>query len=102
LTSVPLSLAAAGAAAVNSKDDKEPYTDSYSFTIAQRLPWSTLMEVAYVGNTSNDLLNQGNVGTNLNLIPVGALLASANGGVDPNKLNQNPFRPILVSGTSRL
>jgi hypothetical protein len=98
LTSVPLSLAAAGAAAVNSKDDKEPYTDSYSFTIAQRLPWSTLMEVAYVGNTSNDLLNQGNVGTNLNLIPVGALLASANGGVDPNKLNQNPFRPILGFG----
>ena len=98
LASVPLSLQAAGAAAVNSTDDKEPYTDSYSFTIAQRLPWSTLMEVAYVGNQSNDLLNQGNVGTNINLIPVGAMLASANGGANPNTLNQNPFRPILGFG----
>jgi hypothetical protein len=56
------------------------------------------MEVAYVGNTSNDLLNQGNVGTNINLIPAGAMLASANGGVDPNSLNSNAFRPIAGFG----
>ena len=34
------------------------YTDSYSFTISQRVPWSGLLEVAYVGNQSRDLLNQ--------------------------------------------
>jgi hypothetical protein len=36
--------------AVDSKDDKQPYTDSYSFTISQRLPGASLLEVAYVGS----------------------------------------------------
>ena len=34
---------------------RTPYTDSYSFTISQRVPWSGLLEVAYVGNQSRDL-----------------------------------------------
>ena len=45
-------------AAVDSKDDKQPYTDSYSFTVSQRTPWSGLLEVAYVGNQSHDLATQ--------------------------------------------
>ena len=70
------------------------YTDSYSFTISQRVPGSGLLEVAYVGNQSRNLLNQSGVGSDINLVPVGAMLSSKNGGVDPNGLNANNFRPL--------
>jgi hypothetical protein len=65
------------------------------FTIAQRLPWSSLMEVAYVGNQSNDLQNTSGAGSNINMVPLGAMLASKNNGVDPNTLTANNFRPYL-------
>jgi hypothetical protein len=81
-------------AAVDSKDDKQPYTDSYSFTVSQRTPWSSLLEVAYVGNRSRDLANGAGAGSNINLVPVGAMLSSKNGGVDPNSLTANAFRPL--------
>jgi hypothetical protein len=85
--------------AVDAKDDKSPYTDSYSFTISQRVPGSGLLEVAYVGNSSRNLLNQSGVGSDINLVPVGAMLSSKNGGVDPNGLNANNFRPLLGFGS---
>ena len=84
---------AASPSAVDSKDDRQPYTDSYSFTISQRLPWSSLMEVSYVGNQSNDLLITGGAGANINLVPVGSMLASKT-GVDPNSLTADTFRPL--------
>jgi hypothetical protein len=80
---------------VDRKDDKSPYTDSYSFTISQRVPGSGLLEVAYVGNSSRDLLNQSGAGSDINLVPVGAMLSSKNNGADPNGLNANNFRPLL-------
>jgi hypothetical protein len=86
--------AALSPGAVDSKDDKQPLTKSYSFTIAQRLPWSSLLEVAYVGNESTDLAYTGGVGSSRNLVPVGAMLSSNNGGVDPNSLIANNFRPL--------
>jgi hypothetical protein len=79
---------------VDRKDDKSPYTDSYSFTVSQRVPGSGLLEVAYVGNSSRNLLNQTGVGSDINLVPVGAMLSSKNNGVDPNGLNANNFRPL--------
>jgi len=89
--------AALSPGAVDSKDDRQPLTRSYSFTIAQRLPWSSLLEVAYVGNESTNLLNtSGGQGSNVNLVPLGAMLSSKNGGVDPNSLNANNFRPITA------
>jgi hypothetical protein len=87
-------------AAVDSEADQQPYTDSYSFTVAQRTPWSGLLELAYVGNRSRDIPSQGNGGSlgfntmNINLVPVGAMLASANGGADPNTLTADNFRPL--------
>ena len=81
--------------AVDRNDDKSPVTDSYSFTISQRVPGSGLLEVAYVGNQSRNLLNQSGVGSDINLVPVGAMLSSKNGGADPNGLNANNFRPLL-------
>src|SRR5260370_29756716 len=79
--------------AVDRKDDKSPVTDSYSFTISQRVPGSGLLEVAYVGNQSRNLLNQSGVGSDINLVPVGAMLSSKNNGADPNGRNANNFRP---------
>jgi len=83
-------------------DDKQPFTDSYNFTISQHLPWSSMVEVSYVGNQTHDIPSTGNGATlgfntmNINRVPVGAMLASNNGGVDPNTLNPNAFRPLQV------
>ncbi len=77
--------------AVDSRDNNQPYTDSYSFTVSQRTPWSGLLEVAYVGNKSNDLQNPAGYGSNINLVPVGAML----GAVNPGLANANNYRPYL-------
>jgi hypothetical protein len=81
-------------AAVDSKDDRQPYTDSWNVTISQRTPWSGLWELSYVGNRSRDLSNSAGYGSDINLVPVGAMLASNNGGANPNNLNANAFRPL--------
>ena len=77
--------------AVNSTDSEQPYTDSYSFTVAQKLPWSGLVEVAYVGNQSHALQNTGGYGSNINLVPYGAMFGAAN----PSLANPNNYRPYL-------
>jgi len=95
------SLSALSPAAVDAKDDRQPYTNSYSFTIAQRTPWSGLLELSYVGNSTSDIPNAGNGGSigansdNINLVPVGAMLSSKNHGADPNLLIADNFRPLL-------
>ncbi len=81
LSTINLNAQASSPAAVDSKDDRQPYTDSYSFTVSQRTPWAGLLEVAYVGNRSRDLANSTGAGSNINLVPYGALLSSKNGGV---------------------
>ena len=94
------SSAALSPAAVDGKDDKQAHTDSYSFTISQRVPWSSTLEVSYVGNQTSDIPSSGNGGSlnfntlNLNLVPVGSMLSSANGGKDPNSFDANTFRPL--------
>jgi hypothetical protein len=95
LDTLPFNTSALSTGAVDRKDNRDPVTDSYSFTISQRIPWSGLVEVAYVGNQSRDLLNTaGGAGGDINLVPVGAMLSSKNGGVDPGGLNANNFRPL--------
>jgi hypothetical protein len=101
LDSLNFSSAALSPAAVDGKDDRQAHTDSYSFTISRQLPWSSMLEVAYVGNQTRDIPSSGNGGSlgfntkNINLVPVGALLSSNNGGVDPASLDANKFRPLL-------
>ena len=73
---------------------RQPYTDSYSFTISQRTPARGLLEVGYVGNQSNDLQSTGGYGSNLNLVPVGAMLSAVN----PSLANANNYRPYLGYG----
>jgi hypothetical protein len=101
IDSLNFSSAALSPAAVDGKDDRQAHTDSYSFTISRQLPWSSMLEVAYVGNQTRDIPSSGNGGSlgfntkNINLVPVGALLSSNNGGVDPASLDANKFRPLL-------
>ena len=53
--------------ALSLTDRRNPYVDSYSFTIQQRLPYALSLETAYVGNRSrNQLFTQ-----DLNLVPLG-------------------------------
>jgi hypothetical protein len=72
-----------GTGAVSPHDDHAPQTDSYSFTISQSLPFSSLFEASYVGNQSRYGLNTSGVGTNANVVPYGTLF---NVGTDPSKL----------------
>lgn len=63
--------------AFDPKDDEEPRVMTYNVSIDQRLPGNMLLEVAYVGNKSDKLLNDGSTqNTTLddqNSLPVGSL-----------------------------
>jgi hypothetical protein len=90
LNSIPFTAAPPAPSAVDSNDNRQPYTDSYSFTVSQRIPWSGLVEIAYVGNESHDLQNTAGAGSNINLVPVGALFGQTN----PATADPDNFRPI--------
>ena len=62
-----------GVVALDPKDDQEPRTQSYSFTIAERTPWHSLLEVAYVGSKSDYLSNWNNNYDQINDLGVGTL-----------------------------
>jgi hypothetical protein len=104
LDTLNFSAVASGPSAVDRKADKQPYTDSWNFTISQQVPWSSILELSYIGNRSRDIPSTGNGGSsgfntlNINPVPVGALLASNNGGQDPNGLNADSKRPIQGYG----
>jgi hypothetical protein len=70
-SAAPTSITPFSISAVNPKDDRMPLTYNYNFTIDQQGPWSTLFEIAYVGNQSTDLSSLGNL-QNQNVIPLGA------------------------------
>jgi hypothetical protein len=81
----------ASPAAVDSRDDRQPYTDSWSFTIGQQTPWRGYFEAAYVGNRSRDLGNtSGGAGSNINMVPLGAMLTATN----PGSADANKYRPL--------
>src|SRR5579862_253182 len=69
------------AAGVNRLDDTSPLTYSYSFTVDQKMPFSSLLEVSYVGNRNSNQLNVSGVGTQINTVPAGTLF---NIGKNPN------------------
>ncbi len=92
--------------AVVGNDSKQPYTDSYSFTISQKTPWKGLLEVGYVGNSSRDLQSGAGYGSNQNLVPVGAFFKTdpVTGTVAPNPAlaNANDYRHFLGYGDINL
>lgn len=75
--------------AFDPNDDQEPQVFTYNVALDQRLPGKMLLELAYVGNRSNNLLNDGSTQNttldNLNSLPIGSLF-----GAQPNT------RPDLV------
>jgi hypothetical protein len=81
--------------ALDPKDDKQPYVDSYSFTIQQRLPHAMTLETAYVGNRSRDQLFT----ANQNVVPLGTAgcIAAAQAGQ-----NCDAFRPFAGYGAVNL
>jgi hypothetical protein len=88
LSSIPFTAVPPTPAAVDSNDDHQPYTASYSFTVSQRLPWASLFEIAYVGNQSHYLQNGAGAGSNINLVPLGAMLGQPN----PSLASADNFR----------
>jgi hypothetical protein len=58
-------------------DTKEPVTNSYSVSVAHRLPKNSVFQLTYAGNNSNSLFNNGSTSAvilnNLNAIPIGTL-----------------------------
>lgn len=65
------------------KDDEEPRVLTYNLAVDQKLPGKMLLEIAYVGNRSDKLLNDGSTQNttldDLNALPVGSLF-----GPQPN------------------
>ena len=81
-------------------DDKQPQVYTWNLAVDQRAPLKSYFEIAYVGNHSNDILDDGaNQNTNLddlNKLPVGALF-----GPDPITGVTVPiFAPPGVSGSN--
>ena len=62
-------------------DNEEPVTNNYSLSVAQQMPGKFILQVSYVGNNSNSLMNNGTtqpvVLDNINAIPVGTLFTAA-------------------------
>ncbi len=99
LSCLNLSATPASPAAVDSKDNDQPYTDSWSGTIDQATPWQGLLEMAYVGNRSRELQNtEGGQGSNINLVPAGSMFSATN----PGNANANNYRPLQGYGDINL
>jgi hypothetical protein len=84
ISALPATSAAtpSGVTALDPKDDQEPRTQSYSFTLAQRLPWKSQLEVAYVGSKSDYLSNWNNNFDQINDIGVGTMFNASTCGTN--------------------
>lgn len=67
-------------------DHNQPLSRNYNFTVSQRLPWTSLFEISYVGSESLYGAVQGGP-ANLNVIPMGAYFKTT--GCTPLQAN-NP------------
>src|SRR5215475_5365007 len=76
-------------------DDKQPFVDSYSFTIQQRLPYAMTLETAYVGNRSRDQLFT----QDQNVVPLNTAGCIAAGVAGQNC---DAFRPFQGYGSINL
>jgi hypothetical protein len=81
--------------AMDPKDDHEPVTYNYNFTLDQQGPWKSSIEFAYVGNQSSSLSTLGNL-QNQNVIPLNAFF-----GPDPVTGSTNPASNIPNSADYR-
>ncbi len=91
-----------GQTGLDASDYGQPMTIAYNLTVDQRLPWNTQLDVAYVGNQSSQLVDDGedisgsnyNELANANKTPRGALfLPDPITGVtstNPENVSENP------------
>ena len=63
--------------AIDINDDKQPLAYTWSLTLNQKLPWSMNVELGYVGNKNENLLNNGIA--NINAVPLGAMINNPDG-----------------------
>lgn len=74
----------ANVTALDPTDSQQPRVQNYSFTVAQRLPWKSVLEVAYVGSKSDYLSNYNNNFDKINDLPIGAMFTSDHCGANGN------------------
>ena len=91
-----------GQTGLDPTDYGQPLTYAYNFTIDQRLPWNSQLEVAYVGSSTSQLVDGGEdisgssytELTNKNKMPIGALFAAdPKTGIistNPQNVGENP------------
>ncbi len=71
--------------ALDKNDNKQPKTYSWSLSLDQKLPWSMMAEVSYVGNHQSNILNNGIA--NLNAVPeYYGLTVDPTGATNPDTL----------------
>lgn len=81
--------------ALDEHDNEQPVTYNYNFTVDQKMPGSSILEMSYVGNQSAHTLTQGNL-SNQNYIPLGALFQPdpvTKTIVTPGTANLQDYRP---------
>jgi len=91
-----------GANAVDPTDQTQPLTYTYNLTISRRLPGKSLLEVAYVGNKSENLYLEDKL-ANINLIPMGALFQPdpvTGAAPNPEGANLANYRPYRAYGNN--
>jgi len=97
----PSAVAPGNVVVLNPKDSLQPMTESYSFTVSERMPWSSTAEVAYVGNRARDLSNYNSSVGNLNVLPYGTLFQPQNIGLfgTTGHVSNSPSQQALLPYT---
>jgi hypothetical protein len=100
----PTNFANSSITVLDSRDQDQPYTTTYSLNIDQELPRKFMAEISYVGNNSA----KGQDSVNMNSVPIGAMTTASvattcsdldTGATDPNQTRlgdascQQRFRP---------
>jgi hypothetical protein len=76
-------------ATIDVNDNKQPLAYNWSLTLNQKLPWSMNVEVGYVGNRQDDLVNTDLA--NLNAVPLYSMLDNPNA-------SDRLYRPLSAYG----
>ena len=99
VTAGPLSTSAFG---LYRGDTKEPVTNSYSVSLAQRMPKNSVIQLTYAGNNSNSLFNNGSTSAvilnNLNAIPIGTLYQANSIGHNEGVCAAAACTPFEIAG----
>lgn len=77
MTSTPTGCGLSNVTGLDPLNDERSLTTSYNFTISQRMPWKTTLEVGYVGNSTSNMHTVWYSGhgslADINQIPIGYL-----------------------------